>query len=71
MTPGHQLIDTLAGQLEDKLAADEHREDLLAVAERAATEAAAARRRQHPVLAEELLDQVFIALLGRHASKDA
>jgi hypothetical protein len=66
--PGHQLIDALARQLDHELAADEHREDLLAVAERAAAKPAAARRRQYPVLAEELIDQVFVALLRRHAS---
>jgi hypothetical protein len=68
VTPGHQLIDALAGQLEDKLAADEHREDLPPVAERAAAEPAAALWRQHPVLAQELDDQILVALLQRHAS---
>jgi hypothetical protein len=53
VTLGHQLIDALAGQLDHELAA---------------AEPAAARRRQYPVLAEELLDQVFVALLRRHAS---
>jgi hypothetical protein len=65
---GHKLVDAVAGQLEHKLAADEHREDLPAIADRAPAEPAAAGRRQHPVLAEELLDQVFVALLRRHAS---
>jgi hypothetical protein len=68
VAPGHQLIDALAGQLDHELAADEHREDLPPVAERAAAEPAAARRRQHPVLAHELDDQIFVALLRRHAS---
>jgi hypothetical protein len=71
VAPGHQLIDALAGQLDHELATDEHREDLLAVAERAAAEAAAARRRQHSVLAEELIDQIFVALLRCHASRMA
>jgi hypothetical protein len=65
---GHQLVDAVAGQLDHELAADEHREDLPPVTERPAAEPAATRRRQHPVLAEELLDQVFVALLRRHAS---
>jgi hypothetical protein len=68
VAPGHQLIDALAGQLDHELAADEHREDLPAIADRAPAEPAVAGRRQHPILAEELLDQVFVALLRRHAS---
>jgi hypothetical protein len=69
VAPGHQLIDARAGQLDHELAADEHREDLPPVAERAAAEPAAARRRQHPVLAEELIDQIFVALFRRHGSR--
>jgi hypothetical protein len=68
VAPGHQLIDALARQLDHKLAADEHREDLPAITDRAAAEPAAALRRQHPVLAHELIDQIFVALLRRHAS---
>jgi hypothetical protein len=71
VAPGHQLIDALAGQLDHEPAADEHREDLPPVAERAAAEPAAALRRQHPFLAEELLDQVFVALLRCHPSRMA
>jgi hypothetical protein len=68
---GHQLVDAVAGQLDHKLAADEHREDLPAIADRAPAEPAAARRRQHPVLAEELIDQIFVALLRCHPSRMA
>jgi hypothetical protein len=68
VAPGHQLIDALAGQLDHELAADEHREDLPPVAERAAAEPAAALRRQHPFLSHELGDQILVALLRRHAS---
>jgi hypothetical protein len=71
VAPGHQLIDALAGQLDHELAADVHREDLPAVAERAAAETATTRRRQHPVLAHELDDQVFVALLRCHPSRMA
>jgi hypothetical protein len=71
VAPGHQLIDALAGQLDHKLAADEHCEDLPPVAERAAAEPAAALRRQHPVLAHELIDQIFVALLRCHPSRMA
>jgi hypothetical protein len=71
VAPGHQLIDALARQLDHKLAADEHREDLPPVAERAAAEPAAAGRRQNPLLAEEFLDQVFVALLRCHPSRMA
>jgi hypothetical protein len=71
VSPGHQLIDALARQLDHKLTADEHREDLSPVAERAAAEPAAARRRQHPVLAHELIDQIFVALLRCHPSRMA
>jgi hypothetical protein len=71
VAPGHQLIDALAGQLDHELAADEHREDLPPVTERAAAEPAAARRRQHAVLAEELIDQIFVALLRCHPSRMA
>jgi hypothetical protein len=71
VAPGHQLIDARAGQLDHELAADEHREDLPSVAERAAAEPAAARRRQYPVLAEELIDQIFVALLRCHPSRMA
>jgi hypothetical protein len=66
VTAGHQFVDTGPGQLDHEPAADEHGEDLPAVAERAAAEPAAARRRRHPVLAEELVDQIFVALLRRH-----
>jgi hypothetical protein len=69
VAPGHQLIDALAGQLDHELAADVHREDLPAVAERATAEAAAAGRRQDPVLAHELDDQIFVALLRCHPSR--
>jgi hypothetical protein len=71
VAPGHQLIDTLAGQLDHELAADVHREDLLPVAERAAAEPAAPQRGQHPVLAEELIDQIFVAPLRCHPSRMA
>jgi hypothetical protein len=71
VAPGHQLIDALARQLDHKLAADEHREDLPPVAERAAAEPAAALRRQHPLLARELVDQILVALLRCHPSRIA
>jgi hypothetical protein len=63
---GHELVDARAGQLDHELAADEHGEDLPPVAKRAAAEPAAARRRQHPVLPRELVDEILVALLRRH-----
>jgi hypothetical protein len=63
---GHELVDARAGQLDHEPAADEHREDLPPVAERTAAEPAAALRREHPVLARELVDQVFVPLLRSH-----
>jgi hypothetical protein len=63
---GHELVDARAGQLDHEPAADEHREDLPPVPERTAAEPAAALRREHPVLARKLVDQVFVPLLRRH-----
>jgi hypothetical protein len=65
----HQLIDARARQFDHQLTADEHREDPPLVAERAAAEPAAARRREHPVLARKLVDQVFVPLFRRHLSR--
>jgi len=68
---GHELVDARPGQLDDELAADEHREDLLPVAERAAAEPAAARRREYPVLAREVVEKIFVPLLRCHPSRMA
>lgn len=69
MATGHKLVDAEAGQLDHELAADEHREDLPPVAERAAAEPAATLGRQHAVLVRELVDQIFVPLLWRHPSR--
>jgi hypothetical protein len=66
---GHELVDARAGQFDHELTADEHREDLPPVTERAAAEPAAALRREHPVLARKLVDQVLVPLLRRHPSR--
>ena len=68
MAASHELVDARTGQLDHELAADEHREDLPPVAERTAAEPAAALRREHPVLARKLVDQVFVPLLRGHRS---
>jgi hypothetical protein len=51
-----EFADARPGQLHHQLAADEHREDLPAVAQRAAAEPAAARRGRHAVHPGELVD---------------
>jgi hypothetical protein len=64
-----ELADARRGQFHHQLAADEHREDLPAVAQPAAAEPAAARRGHHAVHPGELVDQVLVPLLrGHHAS---
>jgi hypothetical protein len=66
---GHELVDARAGQFDHELTADEHREDLPPVAERAAAEPAAALGRQDAVLARELVDQILIPLFRSHPSR--
>jgi len=63
--PGHEFVDALAGQLDHELTADEHREDLPPVAERAAAEPATALGWQDAVLARELIDQILVPLFRR------
>ena len=63
MTAPDELVHPRRGQLHHQLAADEHREDLPAVAQRAAAEPAAARRGRHAVHSGELVDQVIEAIL--------
>jgi len=66
----HEFVDARAGQLDHQPTADEHREDLLPIAKRAAAEPAAARR-EYPVLAREVVDHIFVPLLRRHTSRMA
>jgi len=58
-----QLADPPGRQLDHERAAHEHREDLAAVAQRAAPETAAAVRQRHPVDVAEFAEQVLEAHL--------
>jgi hypothetical protein len=66
-----QLVDSLAWQLDHEGAAHEHREDLAAVAQRAAPETAAAVRQRHPVDVAELAEQVLEAHFRREVCRHA
>jgi 2-haloacid dehalogenase len=57
----HELVHPPRGKLHHEVAADEHREDLPVVAQRAAPESAAAARQRHAVSVAELADQILEA----------
>jgi hypothetical protein len=67
---GHEFVHPPCGKLDHEVTADEHREDLPAVAQPAAPETAAAVRQRHAVgvaeLAEEILEPHFRRRVWRH-----
>jgi len=67
---GHEFVHPPGGKLDHEVTADEHREDLPAVAQRAAPETAAAVRQRHAVgvaeLADKILEPQFRRRVWRH-----